>query len=103
MGDRLAQLKALLETDPRDTFCLYSLAQEHAKLGDDAKAIEYYDLTIRQDQDYFYAYFHKARSLERLEREDEARDTLRQGLARAQAAGDAKAVNELSAFLEGLS
>ena len=32
-SDRLAQLMRMLETDPSDAFCLYGIAQEHAKAG----------------------------------------------------------------------
>ena len=32
-GDRLRKLLALLEKEPGDAFCLYGVAQEHARAG----------------------------------------------------------------------
>ncbi|MBL8762714.1 MAG: hypothetical protein JNM07_00405 [Phycisphaerae bacterium] len=99
---RLAQLEKLLALDPGDAFVLYGLAQEHAKAGRHAEALVFYDRCTRADPGYCYAYFHQARSLQALERIDEARDILRLGLAAARRAGDAKALNELTGFLDSI-
>ena len=39
MPDRIATLKSMLESEPNDTFCLYGLAMEHARLGQVAGGI----------------------------------------------------------------
>ena len=57
----IPDLQRLLEKDPKDPFLLYGLAQEYAKAGDVAKAVEYYDRCLAADPLYCYAYFHKAR------------------------------------------
>jgi predicted Zn-dependent protease len=61
MADRIKKLKVLLEQEPGDPFLLYSLAQDYAKAGDAANALAFFDRTIAADQDYCYAYYHKAR------------------------------------------
>ena len=101
--DRMTRLLTLLEADPNDAFCLYSLAQEHAGRGNHATAIEYYDRTINSDRDYVYAYFHKARSQQALGDRPGAAMTLREGLARARVIGDPKAASELDAYLDELA
>ena len=101
--DRVTKLLRILEAEPNDAFCLYSLAQEHASRGDQAAAISYYDRTIESDRDYLYAYFHKARSEQALGRPEHAVQTLRDGLSRARTIGDAKAMSELSALLDELT
>ena len=99
MTDRITQLKALLASEPNDPFCLYGLAHEYAKLGEDEKAIEYFDCTIGADPDELYAYYHKAKCQHRLGDEAAAAATLRLGLQRAQAAGDGKAIGEMQDLL----
>lgn len=64
MADRIEQLRRLLEAEPGDAFCLYSLGQEYARRGDHATAVSHYDLALQSDPDYCYAYYHKAKSLE---------------------------------------
>lgn len=97
---RIAKLKALLETDPTDTFCLYGLAQEYEKGEDLETAIAYYDQTLAADADYFYAYYFKGRALAAQGAVDAARDVIREGLRRAEQAQDAKAAGELTELLE---
>lgn len=96
----IEQLERLLEADPNDAFVLYGLAQEHAKAGRHDTAIEYYDRVVAVDAGELYAYYHKALSQRELDREDEAIATLRAGVERARAAGDPKALGELSALLD---
>lgn len=103
MPDRLEQLAKLLSADPRDTFVLYGLGQEHAKRGNHAAAIEHFDRTLAVDPHYHYAYFFKARSQHALGDLAAARATVQAGLAAAHRAADAKAANELSALQVELS
>lgn len=102
MPTRLEQLQKLLALEPNDPFLLYSTALEHAKTGDHARAVEFFDRCLAADPAYCYAYFHKAVSLKAADRAGEARDTLTAGIRAAQAAGDAKAIGELSGMLESL-
>jgi tetratricopeptide (TPR) repeat protein len=99
----IAQLEKLLALDPHDPFVLYGLAQEHARAGDPAKAVEFYDRCLAADPAYCYAYFHKAKVLEAAGRAPEAIRALEAGLAAAKKAGDTKAVGEISAYLDELA
>ncbi|MFN0010373.1 MAG: tetratricopeptide repeat protein [Phycisphaerales bacterium] len=92
---RLAKLESLLAADPFDTFILYGLAQEHAKLADWPRAIAFYDRTLAVDPAYCYAYFHKAKAQVSAGDLAAAKATVATGLAAAQRAGDSKALNEL--------
>lgn len=102
MSNRIAQLQAILQAEPRDAFCLYGLAMEFSKSGRFDEAIEYYDRTLAVDPTYCYAYFHKARCQEEAGLVEAARETLRVGLIRARAIGDAKASSELAGYLDQL-
>ncbi len=102
-GDRLAQLMKLHAAEPNDPFCLYGIAQEHARAGRHEEALGWYDRTIAADAAYCYAYFHKARSLEDLDRVDEACNVLRAGVAAAQQANDGHALSEMRGYLDQLS
>ena len=96
----LDQLEKLLAVDPGDAFVLYGLAQEHAKRGDTAKAVEFYDKCLAVDPAYCYASFHKAKTLHEAGRTTQAAEVLREGLSRARAIGDAHAASEISGFLD---
>ena len=99
----LEQLHRLLEADPGDPFTLYALAQEHAKQGDHARAIAFYDRCLAANPDECYAYFHKARSQEALDDEPAAIATLDAGIAVATRLNDAKALGELSSYRDELA
>jgi tetratricopeptide (TPR) repeat protein len=107
MSERIDQLKKLLEAegpDGRDVpFCLYGLAQEYAKAGDDVLAVEHYERALAADPSYCYAYFHQARSMERLGRLDDAKRRLEAGLAKARECGDAHAAAEIEDYLDSLA
>ena len=96
----LDQLNTLLAADPADPFVLYGLAQEHARLKDFARAVEFYDRCLAADPRYCYAYFHKARAQEAQGRPADAAATLREGQRAAKAAGDTHALAEISGYLD---
>lgn len=102
MADRIEQLKKLLAAEPNDTFCMYGLAIEHAKRGETASAVEWFDHTLKVDPDYCYAYFHKAKAQNDAGETAAAVNTLRDGLAQARACRDLKAAGEIEAFLDEL-
>ena len=102
MSHRIRQLERLLLVEPDDPFRLHSLALEHLKRGERERALEYFDRTIGADADYCYAYYHKARAQESAGARQDAADTLRLGLARAEGSGDRKAAAEIALYLESL-
>jgi len=100
---RLDQLLKILAAEPGDAFALYGAAQEYAKAGDAAKAVEFYDRCLAADPAYCYAYYHKARVQADSGDTSEAIATLRTGLDAAKRAGDAKAAGEIAALLDSLT
>jgi len=100
--ERLARLMAMLEADPRDTFCLYGVAQEHVKRGALAEALAWFEKTLEVDPDHAYAWFHKAKVLSGSGRTQEAIAALRSGLAAARRSSDGKAIGEIEGWLEEL-
>lgn len=100
---RIEKLSKMWDADQTDADVPYMIAQEHASAGGHAAAITWFDHCIRADPNYHYAYYHKARALEALGRTEEAAGVLREGLKRARDAGNAKAADELAAFLQDLS
>ena len=98
----IEKLRTMLESEPRDPFLLYAMAQELANAGAHEDAVSYFDRTIEADADSSYAHFHKARSLEALGRPDEARATLDTGLEAANRSGDEKAASEIAGYRASL-
>jgi len=96
MTDRLQQLHKLLAADPSDADLRYMVALEHVKVGSFAEAVDWLDKALALNAHYHYAYFQKAKALAALGRDEEAKRTLDVGIDNARAAGDAKAVGELS-------
>ncbi|MAD19260.1 MAG: hypothetical protein CMJ52_03450 [Planctomycetaceae bacterium] len=97
-SDRMKRLLEMLKSEPDDAFCLYGIAQEHAKAEAHETALEWYDRAIAADPDDGYLHFHKARSLESLDRVAEAVAAVDAGLEAARRGGDAHARSELEAL-----
>lgn len=100
---RIEQLRRMWDADQTDPDVPYMIAQEHGTAGDHAEAITWYDHCLDVDPDYHYAYYHKARALEAMGRAGEAAGVLRDGLERARDAGNAKAADELAAYLQDMA
>lgn len=99
--DRLAALHQFLQDDPADPFTRFALAQEHAKRGEAAEALDYYEGLVRDRPDYVGTYYHLGGLYRALGRDDDAHATFRAGIAAAAEAGDSHARAELqSALLE---
>lgn len=100
---RLEKLTKMLEADPNDAFVLYGIAQEYAAAGDYEQAVAFYDRCLASDPAYCYAYYHKARALEHAGKPEQAAQAVCEGIRAAQAAGDAKALGELTSLLDELT
>ena len=86
--DRLAALQDFLRDDPDDPFTRFALAQEHAKRGETAEALRFYEPLVQEHPDYVGTYYHLGGLYRVLGRDDDARATFRAGLAAATRAGD---------------
>jgi hypothetical protein len=65
--------------------------------------VEFYDRCLAADADYCYAFYHKAKSLEHMEKESDAIKALQAGIVVAKRVGDGKALSELQGFLAVIS
>ena len=99
-NDRLQQLQRMLDKSPDDAFLLYGIGMEHKKLGDAARAVEFFDRVIAVDPGYCYAYYQRGQVLEQAGDEEGARRAYRSGFEAAVKKGDAHARSELEAALD---
>ena len=99
---RREKIEAMLADDPSDTFLRYSLAMELDKEGENDRSLEIFGELSGQDEPYVPAFFMTAQQLTRLDRIDEARSALRDGIEVARTAGDSHAAGEMSEFLASL-
>jgi tetratricopeptide (TPR) repeat protein len=99
-SQRMTRLQAMLEKQPNDPFLLYSLGMEYKNAGDPARALEWFDRTLRSDPNYCYAYFQKGQTLETTGDADAAKRTYRDGIEAAKRSGDEHARSELQGALE---
>lgn len=101
-GSRRQRIEALLADDPTDTFLRYSLALELDKEGDHEQSLARLAELTADTPPYVPAFFMAGQQLVRLERINEARAILREGIEQARAQGDAHAAGEMSGFLTSL-
>ncbi len=100
MNSRLEKILSMLETDPRDPFLRYTLAMEYRKLQQNEKSLELLtELTIHENPKYVAAFFMAAQQLVELERLDDARSYLREGIEEARLQNNHHAAAEMSELL----
>lgn len=92
---RMEQIESLLVDDPNDAFLRYGLAMEHSSQGDDATAVQHLRDLIALDpaKPYIPAFLMAGQALVRLEKETEAVELLKQGIAAAGRAGTPEAMH----------
>lgn len=100
--DRIARIKAFLQTSPKDNFLRHALALEYIKAGDDAAARELFEEILTEFPDYVGSYYHLARLYERSGLRQQAIDCYEKGMQAARQAGDKHAYNELQAAYDDL-
>ena len=99
---RREQIESMLQDDPSDTFLRYALAMEYDKEGQHDQALEGFAQLTKGDPPYVPAFFMAGQMLARLDRINESRDFLREGIEQARAQGDTHAAGEMSEFLASL-
>jgi thioredoxin-like negative regulator of GroEL len=99
---RRQRIEAMLADEPADVFLRYSLAMELDKEGDHETSLARLAELSRQPPAYVPAFFMAAQQLVRLNRVDEARTRLRDGIEAARTQGDSHAAGEMSEFLASL-
>ena len=99
---RKQQIEEMLADDPNDAFLRYGLAMEYVSAGQDEEAVRCFQDLLRVAPEYVPAYMQAGRTLERLNRVEEARTLFQSGIAAARQQGDQHASEEMAGFLEGL-
>ncbi len=99
---RKEKIEAMLADDPSDTFLRYSLAMELRGEGDHETSLMKLAELTRDASPYVPAFFMAAQQLVELERIDEARERLREGIEEARRQGDSHAAAEMSELLSSL-
>ena len=93
---RREQIEAMLANEPTDPELHYMLAMEYVSAGDDVEAVRCFRELIQVAPTYPPAYHMAGRALQRLNRIDEARTLLTQGIPIAQKQGDSHAAGEMT-------
>lgn len=92
---RLEQLRKLAAMSPDDPLAQYGVGLECLNQGDWAAAIGAFDEALRADSKYSAAYYHKARAQIGMGRDQDARQTLADGVEAARLQGDWKTMAEM--------
>jgi tetratricopeptide (TPR) repeat protein len=100
--DRLAILNEILTQNPNDAFARYGLAMEYSKSGDVERALEEFQKLLSANPDYTAGYFMAAQTLARVNRIQEAKKMLGDGIASAERTNNAHAQGEMEAMLAEL-
>jgi Tfp pilus assembly protein PilF len=99
---RLEALKNMVEQQPTVSFLRYGLAMEYRNAGDLDSAMKEFQALLQVDPDYSAAYFHGGQTLEKLGRNDEARDLYTTGIEVTTRKGDLHTRDEIRGALEML-
>jgi predicted Zn-dependent protease len=101
-SSRLRQLQEFLADSPDDAELRYAVAMELLSTGTYAEAERSFRDLIAVQPGYVASYQMLGQTLIRLNREDDAKDVLRNGIAAARKAGNAHAEGEIQGLLDGL-
>ena len=92
---RLEQLINMRKEDPKDPFLIYAIAMEYAKVQEQDKALEHYELLVQEHPNYVGTYYHYAKLCEQLNKKEQAEQLYKQGMSVARNIGDHHAFSEL--------
>ena len=99
---RREKIEAMLADDPSDGFLRYSLAMELRSEGDHQRSLAQLAGLTKDDPPMVAAFFMAGQLLAELDRIDEAREQLRNGIDEAGRQGDSHAAAEMSDLLSSL-
>ena len=100
--NRREKIEAMLADDPQDTFLRYSLAMELRSEGEHEPSLQIFGELIKASPPHVQAFFMSAQLLADIDRIDEAREKLRDGIEQARAQDDSHAAAEMSELLASL-
>ena len=99
---RRQQIEEMLIAEPSDRLLRYCLAVEMQADGESESALAKFDELCRETPPHVAAFFRRAQLLVELERIEEARSVLREGIEVARQQGDLHAAGEMSELLSDL-
>jgi tetratricopeptide (TPR) repeat protein len=99
---RREKIEAMLRDEPGDTFLRYSLAMELRSAGEHDDSLKKLSELMHDSTPYVPAFFMAAQQLVELDRIEEARTFLRDGIEEARRQGDGHAAAEMSELLSTL-
>jgi tetratricopeptide (TPR) repeat protein len=102
MTTRIEKIKAMLADEPKDAFLRYCLAMEYSNAAQEEESLRIFAELTSESPPHVPAFFQAAQLLARLERTEEARTYLRDGIEAARAQGDLHAAGEMAEFLAQL-
>lgn len=102
MPSRREKIEAMLADEPGDVFLRYSLALELEKEGDHERSLDGLRGLMKDATPYVPAFFMAGQQLVKLQRINEARESLRNGIEEARRQGNAHAAAEMSELLASL-
>jgi thioredoxin-like negative regulator of GroEL len=100
MNTRLEKIQAMLLDDPNDAFLRYTLAMEYRKLEENEKSLALLtELAQKEQPKYVAAFFMAAQQLVELDRIEDARSYLREGIEEARRQNNHHAAAEMGELL----
>jgi Tfp pilus assembly protein PilF len=102
-GSRIDKIRAMLETQPTDSFLQHALALEYIKLGNEEEARRLFEEILNREPGYIGSYYHLAKLLERTGQTDAAIQVYEKGMEESKKAGDQHALSELRSAWEELT
>ena len=100
--NRIEQLLAFLQKEPKDPFLRHALALEYIKLNDDEKAIQLLIALLTDTPTYIGSYYQLAKLYEKHADFEQAKYWYKQGMSYAKLKNEKHSYNELSSGLDEL-
>ena len=102
-GSRIDKIRAMLETQPADSFLQHALALEFIKLGNEEEARRLFEEILNREAGYIGSYYQLAKVLERTQQTEAAIQVYEKGKKKKKKAGDQHALSELRSAWEELT
>lgn len=99
---RLEQLQAFLLEEPNDPFLKYAIATEYKSMNELEKALQSFQNLLEAHPNYVPTYYHLGKTLEELNRNEEAIQVYEHGIQMAIQMKDRHAERELREALQQL-
>ena len=99
---RIEKIQDMLAQEPADPELHYMLAMEYISQADDAQAVQCFEKLFAIAPDYPPAYHMAGRTLQRLNRIDEARAVLQKGIPIALSRNDSHSAGEMQELMDSL-